>query len=318
MDFFRAAATEFYRHATAGLGALLGIVLTGLISALAFGKDAHLPLIVAPIGASAVLLFSVPASPLARLWAIIGGNTVSALVGVAVRHAVHEPMAATGLAVGLAIIAMALARCLHPPGGAAALTAILGGPSVAAAGAAFPFVPVCLNAILLVLFGAAFHRFWGNSYPHIAAPSAVPSQYKDQAARSRPRLAGADIEDRLEKSSEACESERSIARLCGSGQRVVKATALREADLLPLAADAQELLEEINLRDVTDLDDAALAQLPTLPPNAPLSQLISTLATTRAKAVAIVDSGNRLVGLITPHDALAALAAAYTKRRPLS
>ena len=60
------------------LGALLGIVLTGLICRSVLGDSSSLPLIVAPLGASAVLLFAVPTSPLAQPWAIIGGNTISA------------------------------------------------------------------------------------------------------------------------------------------------------------------------------------------------------------------------------------------------
>ena len=78
-------------------------------------------------------------------------------------------MAATGIAVGLAIVAMSMTRCLHPPGGAAALTAIIGGPSVAAAGFTFALVPVCLNSILLVLLGQVFHKFSLHSYPHVPA-----------------------------------------------------------------------------------------------------------------------------------------------------
>ncbi|TIT40065.1 MAG: hypothetical protein E5W76_17635, partial [Mesorhizobium sp.] len=54
------------------------------------------------MGASAVLLFAVPASPLAQPWSIIGGNSISALVGVTVAHFVHDPVIASGLAVALA------------------------------------------------------------------------------------------------------------------------------------------------------------------------------------------------------------------------
>ncbi len=102
------------------------------------GNGPHVPLLVAPMGASAVLLFAVPASPLAQPWSIIGGNTISALIGVIVAHFVHEPALATGIAVALAIAAMSFTRCLHPPGGAAALTAVLGGPAVTAPASCFP------------------------------------------------------------------------------------------------------------------------------------------------------------------------------------
>ena len=66
----------------AALGAFLGILGTAGISAVALGNGPELPLLMAPIGASAVLLFAVPTSPLAQPWSIIGGNTISALVGV--------------------------------------------------------------------------------------------------------------------------------------------------------------------------------------------------------------------------------------------
>ncbi|MFD0934412.1 HPP family protein, partial [Methylobacterium trifolii] len=63
-------------------GALIGILATGLISRAALGAEAALPAMIAPMGASAVLLFVVPASPLAQPWSILGGNLVAALVGV--------------------------------------------------------------------------------------------------------------------------------------------------------------------------------------------------------------------------------------------
>lgn len=59
------------------LGALLAIASTALISKLVLGPESHLPLIVAPLGASAVLLFAVPTSPMAQPWEIVGGNTIS-------------------------------------------------------------------------------------------------------------------------------------------------------------------------------------------------------------------------------------------------
>jgi len=57
------------------LGAAVAIFLTGLIAALIHGDGEALPWIVAPMGASAVLLFAVPASPMAQPWPIVGGNT---------------------------------------------------------------------------------------------------------------------------------------------------------------------------------------------------------------------------------------------------
>jgi CBS domain-containing membrane protein len=145
-------------------GALMGIVLTALICA-RFPSTA-LPVLLAPMGASAVLLFAVPASPLAQPWSIIGGNTVSAIVGVTSALLVPQPALAAGLAVSGAIFAMSLLRCLHPPGGAVALTAVLGGPVILGARYGFALAPVAINSLILVLTGWLFHLFSGHSYPH--------------------------------------------------------------------------------------------------------------------------------------------------------
>jgi CBS domain-containing membrane protein len=155
------------------LGALLGIGLTSAISAGVVHPHGALLLIAAPMGAAAVLVFAVPASPLAQPWSVIGGNIIAALVGVTVRMLVPAPELAAPIAVGAAILMMSVTRSLHPPAGAVALTAVVGGPAVIDAGFAFVLVPIALNAIILTGCGILFHRFSGHSYPHrvpVAAP----------------------------------------------------------------------------------------------------------------------------------------------------
>lgn len=159
-------------------GGLLGIALTSIACHVLLHSFAPLPLLVAPMGASAVLVFAVPASPLAQPWSVIGGNTVSALAGVAAARLVPDASLAAGLAVGGAILAMSLLRCLHPPGGAAALTAVIGGPVIHAAGFGFALLPVGVNAVLLTFAGWLFHRVSRHSYPHrpsLAAGSPAPA-----------------------------------------------------------------------------------------------------------------------------------------------
>ena len=155
------------------VGAALGIALTMAVCALVPLGVADLPLIVAPIGASAVLVFAVPASPLAQPWPVIGGNVISTLVGVAAFHAVPNAALAAGLAVGGAILVMSLLRCLHPPGGAAALTAVIGSQSIHVAGYGFAFMPVAINSVVLVAVTLLFHRVTGHSYPH--RPAVMPT-----------------------------------------------------------------------------------------------------------------------------------------------
>ena len=162
------AGASLRDRAIGSVGALAGIGLVGVMCVAFF--PAATPWIVAPVGASAVLLFAVPASPLAQPWSIVGGNVLSALFGVIVTGLVPEPALAAALAVGGAILAMTLLRCLHPPGGAAALSAVIGGHTLASGHAGHLLVPMLVNSLLLVAVGMLFHRFSGHSYPHRAAP----------------------------------------------------------------------------------------------------------------------------------------------------
>ena len=109
----------------AAFGAGIGILLTGWLAQLlsSSGGMPSVVWLVAPLGASAVLVFCVPASPLAQPWAVVGGDTLSALIGIACVHALGGTALSAALAVALAIAVMFALRCLHPPGGAAAGTA---------------------------------------------------------------------------------------------------------------------------------------------------------------------------------------------------
>lgn len=160
--------THLVPRLLACLGAVIGIALTILVCRQFQLAVSDAPFIVAPIGASAVLVFAVPASPLAQPWPVVGGNVLSTLVGVAAAKAIPDPGLAAGIAVGGAILVMSAFRCLHPPGGAAALTAVIGTPAVQAAGFGFAFAPVAINSIALVSLAMVFHRATGHSYPHHA------------------------------------------------------------------------------------------------------------------------------------------------------
>lgn len=162
-------------RAIACLAAAIGIA--GMAIACALLPTSTAPLIVAPMGASAVLIFAVPASPLAQPWPVIGGNVISALVGITAAKLVPDTALAAGVAVGAAILIMSLLRCLHPPGGAAALTAVIGGQHVAAAGYLFALLPVGINAVLLAATGWLFHRRSGHSYPHRPAVQSSAAEY---------------------------------------------------------------------------------------------------------------------------------------------
>jgi len=85
------------------------------------------PIIVASMGASDVILFFIPNSPLAQPWPFIGGQLCSAFIGMSCALHITETAFASAVAVGGSILVMLLLRCLHPPGAATALAPVMGG-----------------------------------------------------------------------------------------------------------------------------------------------------------------------------------------------
>lgn len=168
------------------LGAGLAIFIAGAVTYLIVGQgDGMLPWLVAPLGASAVLVFCVPASPLAQPWPVIGGDLLSAAVGLLAGHMFGTPWLAAGIAVGAAIGVMTLTRCLHPPGGACALLCALGS-SGAEAWDWTHMIPIAANVLMLVAVGWVYNNFTGHPWPHRmpkipvpAAPAAAPSYQRE-------------------------------------------------------------------------------------------------------------------------------------------
>lgn len=135
------------------LGAVLGIGLLAWLGARWF--SAHdLPFLIGSFGASAVLVYGAPRSPLAQPRNLVGGHLLSALVGVLCWQLFAPwPWLAQALAVSLAIALMHLTRTLHPPGGATALIATLGSPEIQALGFWYVLMPATLGPLLLLLVG---------------------------------------------------------------------------------------------------------------------------------------------------------------------
>lgn len=159
------------------LGGALGLVGTEWISRHALGSSS--PWFIAPMGASTVLLFGVPSSPLAQPWSIVGGNLVAAIIGVTVAMLVPHQGLAAGLAVGLAMAVMFALRCVHPPSGAVALTAVLGGPAVRQLGFHFVLSPVLINSFALVCLALLVNNLARRPYPHplhVQPPAERPSK----------------------------------------------------------------------------------------------------------------------------------------------
>lgn len=158
---------EKLRSALAAFGAMIAV---GWLSS-RFLHGIDLPVMITSVGASAVLLFATPHSPLAQPWPVAGGHLISAVIGVTCAKLVPDPWVAGALAVSLSILAMLYTRSLHPPGGATALLPVLGNNYIHADGYHFVLVPVALNVLLILATALAVnnllpgHRYPARPYP---------------------------------------------------------------------------------------------------------------------------------------------------------
>lgn len=340
------AGATFRSRLIASVGIMLCVAFTGVVSAWLYDHTSHYVFLIAPVGASAILLFVVPSSPMAQPWAIVGGNTISALVGVAVFHLVKEPLLAAGLAVALSVLAMSVARAMHPPGGAIALTAVIGGHTITEAGFLFPFVPVALDSALVVLFGIVFHKVLHRPYPH-TIPVVNQHQTQDTPTQMRGGPTSADIDAALSEMQESFDITRddlevllrqiemqTVMRNNASGKSGPDCASIMSRHVVSVKADdtddyARSLLLKHNIRSLPVVDETnkllgtvglrellkgqgAVGTLMIVPPVAQpqdaAMSLLPVLTNGRSHAVIITDVDNHVVGLISQTDLLAALA----------
>ncbi|USQ94927.1 HPP family protein [Caulobacter sp. RL271] len=338
-----------------GAGALLGLLFAGVLGRFAVssvsggGGDWLHPLLVAPIGASAVLVFAVPASPLAQPRSVLGGNIVSALVGITVALLVPQTLVAAPLAVGAAIGTMMLLGCLHPPGGAVALICVIGGPKVAQAGYLFALNPVAVDSLLLTGAGMIWGRLTGHSYPHRApAAPANPHGAKDPSPASRIGYSATDLDVALARYGELLDVSREDLDALfrevelSAAQRLhgqIRCGDVMSRDVISLhhdqsAESALAYMREHDLRTapVVDADNRVigLARRAELQANrrrkveaaldpfvhkvmegTPIAALLPILSTGHTHEAMVVDGERRLIGVITQTDLIAVLYRAH-------
>jgi len=275
----RLAPVSLMERARSACGALLGLLCTGLIARAAVGSGADLPILVAPMGASAVLLFAVPASPLAQPWSILGGNIVAALVGVTAAAHIGDAMLAGAVAVSAAIAVMMLLGCLHPPSGAVALTAVLGGPAIRDLGYTFVLWPVGANSLLLLICALLFNNLTGRRYPHAA--SVATRDTGEPGAAMGSGLTTADIDAALAQFDEVLDID--------------------PGDLQVILRRAQV---HASLRQSGQTTCGALVTrgIRAIAPDTPLRDALASLRQHRVTMVPVTDESARVLGIVTQDD----------------
>ncbi len=160
--------------AVAALGGGLSMLILVLTASWVLPEEGA-ACVIASMGASAVLLFAVPHGSLSQPWPVVAGHLISAVIGVTCARHVSQPHLAAACAVGLSIVVMQQLRCIHPPGGATAFTAVMGGQAVHELGYQFVLMPVLANALLMVLLAVAINfAFRWRRYPAVLSRPRVP------------------------------------------------------------------------------------------------------------------------------------------------
>lgn len=330
-----------------GVGGCLGIIIASLIGKSIPGGPAALPFIVAPIGASAVLVFAAPASPLAQPWSVLGGNMLSAAVGVGAARIFDDPMIAAAVAVGAAILAMMTLGCLHPPGGACALFAAVGAKAIKSQGFAFALWPVGANTAALLVVAIVVNNLTGRSYPHVPESAVVGPSMVDKPPTQRLGVRTDDVEAAMARLDQGLDilpadvvalirnaEQHALDRRLGElrvgaimardVQVVDPADSLYRArtlmnqhhlKALPVVSADRKVLGIVSItdlfnRDVAELGEVASVMTPrvaTVLEDSPVADLVQLMSDLGFRHVPVTDRDGRLVGIVTRSELIAVL-----------
>ena len=266
------------------VAAFIAIFLVGYVSRL-FISGAGLPILVASMGASAVLLFAIPHSPLSQPWPMIGGNIFPALIAVTCVKFVPDLVLAAAISLSVSMLVMLIFRCLHPPGGALALLPLLGDKSVHELGYWFVLEPVGLNLLILLSLGFMINNMLpGRRYPASAVPVRKDiHKHDDSAALDRLGINQSDLHNALKEMNTFLD--------------------VSEADLSTVYKMAgmqayRRKMGEITCADIMSRD------MVTADYGTDLEEAWAQLRLHKIKAIPVIDRAQRVIGIISLVDFL--------------
>jgi CBS domain-containing membrane protein len=263
-------------------GVLIGISLLGLIGMGSHELTEVLPLLSAPLGASAILLFALPGSPLAQPWSILGGNMISAAIGVFCARWVPGEILGAAMAGTLSVAMMFVFRCLHPPSGALALMAVLGGSTIKAAGFGFVIWPVGVGSLTMLVVALIFNNLTGKRYPHLSRPAPVNRhQTSDPAPMERVGVRTSDFDIALSQYDQVIDMDRdSLENL------------FRQVEMQAY----NRRFDGVTCAEIMSRDVAAVT------PETSLRDAWKLFQRHRIKGLPVLSSSHRVIGIITQTD----------------
>lgn len=252
----------------------------------------HLPWMVASMGATAMLVFATPSSPMAQPWPVLAGTLVAAAVGTLAQRHVGDAVIGCALAVGATVALMAALRCMHPP--AAGLAALLVLERVD--GTALLLFPIALNVVVLLLCAWVFHRATGVRYPTWGGHASSVSQAADRnaAPTAAQPLAEAKAADANVSDADLNAALRQYGQVLDIGRDDLVA-------LIALANQASHIRRWHERRCAQLMREPA----PAVEADVPLTHALSHMQSHGLQALPVVDAQRRVLGVITSDAILA-------------
>ena len=244
-------------------------------------KDPSYPIIVASMGASAVILFMIPNSPLAQPWPFVGGQMLSAVIGIACALNFDETIVAATYATSGSIFTMLLLRCLHPPGAATALAPVMAGDSITSLGYQFVLMPVGINVLTMLVLAILINRvLMKRNYPVIAELTATTSSTQTYS----PKNIGI--------------SETDLEIAIKSSDSFIDVTAVELSKLLARA----ELRSFERIRGDIYCQDIMTTAISSVEYGTEVESAWQIIYSKKLKALPVVDSYQRVIGILTQGD----------------
>jgi len=268
------------------LACFISIFFIALITQTYLGGDAGAPMIVASMGASAVILFFIPNSPLAQPWPFVGGQLCSAIIGMSCALNIEETASASAVAVGGSILVMLLLRCLHPPGAATALAPVMAGASITSLGYSFALIPVGINVLIMLVLSIIINRgIMRRKYPNAIARKELEHNQRHEIAQPSHKV-GVTVQD-LDLALKSTDS-------------FVDVTATQLSHLL----NAAELNTFKRIRGDLCCADIMVRNIISVEYGTEVETAWNLIQTEKLKVLPVVDSARRIIGIVTWHDFL--------------
>jgi len=248
------------------------------------GVSVAYPILVASMGASAVILFIMPGSPLAQPWPLVGGHLVSAIIGITCVQLFADTIVASACASGGSVLAMLLLRCLHPPAAATALTPIIAGDPVNFMNYGFVLMPVGINVAIMLVLAIAINR-WVLRYEYPTVPHPADNKKHKHSTLVQPAQRTGISEQDLEQALENMDMFMDVST----------------EDLSRLLTYAQ-MQSFKRYRGSITCADIMVKNVLTVEYGTEVEEAWKIMQSEKLKAMPVIDRARRVIGIITWND----------------